>query len=133
MKKIALLLAFILLQVSAYAQEKVVSDTEKKHEISIRGETPRPLQSKDFTFAPIVFESDYNKNYTGLYFQQTKKHAAENILSVYTDKKQPEEYLYINTYNNSSYYDAADGFSLGRWNNKKGFALDISLGGKCGL
>ncbi|QEE48949.1 hypothetical protein FUA48_04950 [Flavobacterium alkalisoli] len=132
MKKITLLLALFLVTISAYAQEKEISDIEKKQEVSIIEKTPEPLQSKDFSFASSLFKSDYNKNYTGLYFQGAKIHSTENIFSVYAEKH-PEEYSLINTYNNGSRYDATDGFSLGKWNNKKGFTMNISLGGKCGL
>lgn len=133
MKKIILLLALTLITISVNAQEKGVSDLDRKYKASITGETSEQLQSEDFSFASVLFESEYSKNYTDLDFQKSKKHTSKNSFSMYDVEKQPEGYFNTNTQNYNRYYDPSNGFSLGKWNNKKGVVLDISLGGKCGL
>jgi|SRR5690606_7695179 len=133
MKKIILLLALTLITISVNAQEKGVSDLDRKYKASITGETSEQLQSEGFSFASVLFESEYNKNYTDLYFQKSKKNTSKNSFSMYDVEKQPEGYFNTNTQNYNRYYDPSNGFSLGKWNNKKGVVLDISLGGKCGL
>lgn len=132
MKKIILLLALILITISVNAQEQGVSNLDKKYKASITGETSEHLQNEGFSFASFLFESEYNKNYTDLYFQESKKHTSNNFFSMYVEKY-PEGHFSINTYSNSPSDDASNGFSLGKWNNKKGVELNISLGGKCGF
>lgn len=131
MKKITLLLAVIIINIFAHAQDQSVSDMEKKHEVSIIEDTPDQSQTKAFSFSSVLIKTDASKNFTDLYFQDSKEYASKNIFSVYTEKH-PKGYFQINAYNNSLPYDAANGFSLGKWN-KKGFKMNISLGGKCGL
>ena len=135
MKKIAFLLLLILLNISAYAQEEGISDIETKQVVATE-----QLQSKDFSFASMSFELDCSKNYTktsgftrfaDLYFQDSNEYSDNDFFSVGV-KKQPIQEFNLNTYN-YTVKDYADGFSLGKWNNKKGFNMDISLGGKCGL
>ncbi|KGO81206.1 hypothetical protein [Flavobacterium beibuense] len=132
MKKIILLLALIFLKFSAYAQEKEVSDLEKKNKVSIAEDVPEQLESEGFSFESVLFESESDKNYINPYSQESKKHTSNNFFSMYVEKY-PEGHFSINTYSNSPSDDASNGFSLGKWNNKKGVELNISLGGKCGF
>ncbi|MEE1899136.1 hypothetical protein V1389_12350 [Flavobacterium rakeshii] len=132
MKKIILLLALILLKISAYGQKEEVSDLEKKHKVSIAEDVPEQLESEGFSFASVLFESESDKNYINPYSQESNKYKSNNFFSMYAEKH-PEENFSINTQNYNRYNDPSNGFSLGKWNNKKGVVLDISLGGKCGL
>ena len=133
MKKIAFLL-LILLNISAYAQEEGISDIETKQVVAIE-----QLQSRDFSFASMSFESDYSKNYikkpgstsfTELYFQDSKEYADKDFFS--GGVKKPMQEFNLGTYN-YTVKDYTDAFSLGKWNNKEGFEMNISLGGKCGF
>src|SRR5690606_32735296 len=132
MKTTTLLLMLILIKFSAYAQEERISVVEKKQVVFTVKETPEELQSRNFSFSAFSFEFDYNKNhtktpifnrFTDLYFQGSKEYPDENFFSMYV-KKQPEQEFNLGTYN-YTVKDYADGFSLGKWNSKKGFELDI--------
>ena len=134
MKKIAFLLLLILLNISAYAQEEGVSDIETKQEVATD-----ELKSIDFSFASVSSELDYSKNYTKtsgltsfteLYFLDSKEYADKDFFSV--GVKNPMQEFNLGTYN-YTVKDYTDAFSLGKLNNEKGFEMNISLGGKCGL
>src|SRR5690606_4161179 len=98
MKKIILLLALILITISVNAQEKGVSDLDRKYKASITGETSEQLQSEDFSFASVLFESESDKNYINPYSQESNKYKSNNFFSMYAEKH-PEGNFSINTQN----------------------------------
>jgi hypothetical protein len=130
MKKITLLLVLILIKISACAQEGKIADIQKNYDVFTIEQTPDILKTNDFSFASVLFKPGYNKNFTDLYLQESEKYPPGNF-SLTKVEKHPLSYL-INTYSDTA-NDYTNGFSLGKWNNNKGFELNISLGGKCGL